>query len=95
MHANRLQLFDIIRVVKEIILEHRNDEFYVNVASGSKIHAIGCMMACMVFDDRKTFIRFIHRQKNILHTKTTNSKPMESRKFTDCRHTNYLLQTKT
>ena len=40
VYANRLQLFDIIRVVKEIILEHRNDEFFVNVASGSKIHAI-------------------------------------------------------
>jgi hypothetical protein len=53
VYANRLQLFDIIRVVKEIILDHRNDEFYVNVASGSKIHAIACMMACMVFDDRK------------------------------------------
>ena len=26
---------------------------YVNVASGSKIHAIGCMMACMMFDDRE------------------------------------------
>ena len=44
VYANRLQLFDIIRVVKEIILDHRNDEFYVNVASGSKIHAIACMM---------------------------------------------------
>ena len=51
-YANRLQLFDIIRVVKEIILDHRDDEFYVNVASGSKIHAIACMMACMSFDDR-------------------------------------------
>ena len=53
IYANRLQLFDIIRVVKGIILDHRDDEFYVNVASGSQIHAIACMMACMVFDDRE------------------------------------------
>jgi len=63
VHANRLQLFDIIRVVKEIILEHRADEFYVNVASGSKIHAIGCMMACMVFDDRKNIHPFYPQAK--------------------------------
>ena len=63
VHANRLQLFDIIRVVKEIILNHRSDEFYVNVASGSKIHAIGCMMACMVFDDRKNIHPFYPQAK--------------------------------
>ena len=53
VYANRFQLFDIIRVIKDIIQNNRKDEFYVNVASGSKIHAIGCMMACMVFDDRE------------------------------------------
>ena len=63
VYANRLQLFDIIRVVKEIILDHRNDEFYVNVASGSKIHAIACMMACMVFDDRKNIHPFYPQAK--------------------------------
>ena len=63
VYANRLQLFDIIRVVKEIILGHRDDEFYVNVASGSKIHAIGCMMACMVFDDRKNIHPFYPQAK--------------------------------
>ena len=52
VYANRFKLFDIIRVVKELIEENRTDSFYVNVASGSKIHAIGCMMACMMFDDR-------------------------------------------
>ena len=63
VYANRLQLFDIIRVVKEIILDHRDDEFYVNVASGSKIHSIGCMMACMVFDDRKNIHPFYPQAK--------------------------------
>ena len=52
VYADRLRLFDNTRVIKEIILEHRKDDVYVNVASGSKIHAIACMMACMIFDDR-------------------------------------------
>ena len=52
VYANRFGLFDIIRAVKELIEKNRKDSFYVNVASGSKIHAIGCMMACMMFDDR-------------------------------------------
>ena len=52
IYADRFRLFDIIRVVKEIIQDNRKDEFFVNVASGSKIHAIGCMMACMMFDNR-------------------------------------------
>ena len=52
-YANRLRLFPIIKTVTEIIKKERKNEIYVNVASGSKIHAIGCMMACMLFDDRK------------------------------------------
>jgi len=52
-HANRLRLFPIIKAVTEIIFKERKNEIYVNVATGSKIHAIGCMMACMLFDDRE------------------------------------------
>jgi len=63
VYANRLKLFDIIRVVKEIILEHRDDKVHVNVASGSKIHSIACMMACMVFDDRKNIQPFYPQAK--------------------------------
>ena len=52
-YANRLRLFPIIKAVTEIIIKERKNDIYVNVASGSKIHSIGCMMACMMFDDRK------------------------------------------
>jgi len=52
-YANRLRLFPIIKAVTEIIFKERKNDIYVNVASGSKIHAIGCMMACMLFDDRE------------------------------------------
>ncbi len=51
--ANRLILFPIIKAVKEIIIKERKNDIYVNVACGSKIHAIGCMMACMIFDKRE------------------------------------------
>ena len=52
-YANRLRLFPIIKAVTEIIFKERKNDIYVNVATGSKIHAIGCMMACMLFDDRE------------------------------------------
>ena len=51
--ANRLRLFPIIKAVTKIIFKERKNDIYVNVATGSKIHAIGCMMACMLFDDRE------------------------------------------
>ena len=50
--VNRYMLFGIIRAVKEIIQSERDNDIYLNIASGSKIHAVGCMMACMIFDDR-------------------------------------------
>ena len=53
VHANRTNLMEIVRTVKELILKHRKSEIFINVASGSKIHAIGCMMGCMIFDNRK------------------------------------------
>ena len=52
-YADRLRLFPIIKAVTGIIFKERKNDIYVNVATGSKIHAIGCMMACMLFDDRE------------------------------------------
>ncbi|MDE1727423.1 MAG: hypothetical protein KGH89_09210 [Thaumarchaeota archaeon] len=50
--ADRLDLFKIIKSVKEIILKEKANDIYVNVASGSKIQAIACMMACMIFNTK-------------------------------------------
>ena len=50
--VNRFTLFGIIRVVKEIIQAEHDHDIYLNIASGSKIHAVGSMMAAMIFDDR-------------------------------------------
>lgn len=51
-YANRFELFDIVNTVKAILMRDRKSEYFLNVASGSKIHAIGCMIACMIFDNR-------------------------------------------
>jgi len=48
---NRQDLFQIIRAVKNIIEKESDNDIYVNLASGSKIQAIGTMMACMMFND--------------------------------------------
>ena len=53
---NRLDLFNIIRTVKGIIREERGNRIYVNLASGSKIQAIGGMMACMMFNEENNVI---------------------------------------
>lgn len=57
-YADRFDLFEIIKVIKEIIEKDRDSEFLINVASGSKIHSIACMMALMIFDDRKNLKPF-------------------------------------
>jgi len=56
--ANRLDLFQTIKTVKDIIIQEGDNDVYVNVASGSKIQAIGCMMACMIFNDKKNVTPF-------------------------------------
>jgi len=57
-HHNRLDLFQIIKTVKKIIEDENENNIYVNLASGSKIQAIACMMACMMFNERKNVVPF-------------------------------------
>ena len=47
---DRTDLFDIIRATKEVIQQEQDNSVFVNLSSGSKIQAIGCMMACMMFN---------------------------------------------
>jgi len=49
--ANRNDVFNILKIVKEIFEKEKNNDIYVNVSSGSKIQAIACMMACMLFKE--------------------------------------------
>jgi len=50
---DRLDIFDIIKSVKEIIQEESKNDIYVNLASGSKIQAIATMMATMMFNGKQ------------------------------------------
>jgi hypothetical protein len=57
-YSDRLSIFKAIKSIKDIIEQEKNNYIYVNVASGSKIQAIACMMACMVLkncDNLKPF----------------------------------------
>jgi hypothetical protein len=49
--ANRIDLFDILRVLRIIVLREKGNSILVNVSVGSKIQAIASMMACMMFKD--------------------------------------------
>ena len=57
-YADRLSIFKVIKTVKEIISKEKNNYIYVNVASGSKIQAIACMMACMILKECKNIKPF-------------------------------------
>ena len=69
--ANRYRLFDIVRTVKEIIVAEQQHDVYLNVASGSKIHAVGLMMATMIFDNRDNLHPFYAQAKDYHHTKVS------------------------
>jgi hypothetical protein len=49
--ADRIDLFDILRALRAIILREKGNYILVNVSVGSKIQAIASMMACMMFKD--------------------------------------------
>ena len=49
--ADRIELFDVLRVLRMIILKEKGNSILVNVSVGSKIQAIASMMACMMFKD--------------------------------------------
>ena len=71
---DRGDLFDIIRATREIIRNEGENHVLVNLSSGSKIQAIGCMMACMMFNDSGRVLPYYaepqeyHRQDGPLST---------------------------
>ncbi|HZS74061.1 MAG TPA: DUF6293 family protein [Candidatus Nitrosotalea sp.] len=50
---DRLDLFMVLKSVKEIVEKEKDNDIYINVSSGSKIQAIACTMACMMFNTNK------------------------------------------
>jgi len=62
-YHNRLDMFQIIKSVKKIIEQENENSIFVHLASGSKIQAIACMMACMMFNDKKNLVPFYAEAK--------------------------------
>ncbi|MDE1818889.1 MAG: hypothetical protein KGI19_09850 [Thaumarchaeota archaeon] len=50
---DRLDLFMVLKSVKKIVEKEKDNDIYINVSSGSKIQAIACTMACMMFNTNK------------------------------------------
>jgi hypothetical protein len=48
--CNISDLYEVVRVTAREIQQHADDDVFVNIATGSKISAIGGMIACMVTD---------------------------------------------
>jgi hypothetical protein len=44
-------LYDVLRAYREIIQEEKNNLIFINISTGTKIHSIAGMMACMIFKD--------------------------------------------
>jgi hypothetical protein len=57
-YHNRTALFQIIKTVKNLIERESGNIVSVNLASGSKVQAIGCMMASMMFNDNNNINPF-------------------------------------
>jgi hypothetical protein len=65
-YHDRTALFAIIKTVKNLILQEKGNIVSVNLASGSKVQAIGCMMASMMFNDDENVNPFYVEAKEYL-----------------------------
>ena len=65
-YHDRTALFQIIKTVKNLINREIGNFISVNLASGSKIQAIGCMMASMMFNDNENVNPFYVEAKQYL-----------------------------
>ena len=61
---NRLDLSSTIKGVKTIMSEGKDNTYYVNVSSGSKIQAVACTMACMMFNQKDNLIPYYVQPKD-------------------------------
>lgn len=62
MRLNRLNLYSTIKGVRTITSKEENT-YYVNVSSGSKIQAVACTMACMMFNQKNNLIPYYIQPK--------------------------------
>ena len=71
--CNWYSIDDITKKARDLILKEKGNEIAINLASGSKNHAIGLDRACMTFRDRRKIIPFYPEAKKwAVHTNIKN-----------------------
>ena len=55
---NRLNLFSAIKAIRQIVESEKDNSYYINVSSGSKIQAVACTMASMMFHENNNIIPY-------------------------------------
>ena len=63
-HSNRSDLFKLLRTLREIVENEDGNDIFVNCSSGSKIQAIACMMACMMFQGKTKLTPYYAEPEN-------------------------------
>ena len=58
VELNRLNLFSIIKSIRELTEDDTQNSYHVNVSSGSKIQAVACTMASMMFNDHNNIFPY-------------------------------------
>jgi len=69
VECDRHNIEEITRVARDLILKEADNEIAINLASGSKGHAIGLDRACMTFRKRDNIIPFYPKPKNYVGAK--------------------------
>lgn len=77
-YHDRTSLFEIIKSVKNLITKESGNIISVNLASGSKVQAIACMMASMMFNDNNNVNPFYVEAKEYVSTGKAMSKGIKS-----------------
>ena len=83
--CNWYSIDDITKKARDLILKEKGNEIAINLASGSKNHAIGLDRACMTFRDRGGIIPFypepkkwaVHKNTKKLEELTTGVKAIK------------------
>lgn len=62
---DRLDLFSNIKTIRNIVDDEGEDNtYYINVSSGSKIQAVACTMACMMFNKKNNLVPYYAQPEN-------------------------------
>lgn len=68
-YSDRFDLFKILKSVREIVEKEEGNDIFVNCSSGSKIQAIACMMACMMFQEKTKLTPYYAEPENYTSVK--------------------------